>query len=151
LHCGAYHTVALRDDNTVLAFGDNQKGQSSVPTDLGSVRVVRAGHEHTVALLHDGSIRAWGSNRFFELTQPSGMLAPGERIRAVHAGGERTIVEIARIDPDLNGDGAVGGADLAIMLGAWGSCPGSWCAADLNGDGIVGGADLATLLSAWAP
>jgi hypothetical protein len=46
---------------------------------------------------------------------------------------------------DLNGDGVVNGADLAILLGQWGG-PGS---ADLNGDGVVGGADLALLLAAW--
>jgi hypothetical protein len=46
---------------------------------------------------------------------------------------------------DLNGDGVVNGADLAILLGQWGgSGP-----ADLNGDGVVNGADLAILLGEW--
>lgn len=46
---------------------------------------------------------------------------------------------------DLNNDGVVNGADLAILLGAWGTTgPG-----DINGDGIVNGADLAELLSRW--
>lgn len=49
---------------------------------------------------------------------------------------------------DLNGDGVVNGADLGLLLGAWGSCPG--CPADLNGDGIVDGADLGILLSTWS-
>jgi len=47
---------------------------------------------------------------------------------------------------DLNGDGVVDGADLGILLTAWGS---SDEASDLNGDGIVDGADLGILLSAW--
>ncbi|MFZ9916226.1 MAG: hypothetical protein ACO3IB_12965, partial [Phycisphaerales bacterium] len=38
---------------------------------------------------------------------------------------------------DLNGDGLVNGADLSILLSAWGPCPGS-CPADLNDDGSVG-------------
>lgn len=46
---------------------------------------------------------------------------------------------------DLNGDGQVGGADLGVLLGAWG-VPGS---ADLTGDGTVDGADLGVLLGAW--
>lgn len=46
---------------------------------------------------------------------------------------------------DLNCDGEVGGADLAILLGAWGTN-----GADLDGDGAVGGADLAILLGAWS-
>ena len=47
---------------------------------------------------------------------------------------------------DLDGDGNVGGSDLTILLGAWGS---NDPAADLTGDGIVGGADLTVLLGCW--
>jgi hypothetical protein len=47
---------------------------------------------------------------------------------------------------DLDGDGAVSGADLGILLGAWGTAD---RAADLNSDGAVDGADLAILLGAW--
>jgi hypothetical protein len=50
---------------------------------------------------------------------------------------------------DLNGDGIVDGSDLAALLGAWGTCPGSPCPADLNGDGTVDGSDLAALLGHW--
>jgi hypothetical protein len=46
---------------------------------------------------------------------------------------------------DLNGDGVVSGADLGLLLGAWG-LPGP---ADLNGDGTVSGADLGLLLGVW--
>jgi hypothetical protein len=49
-------------------------------------------------------------------------------------------------NPDLTGDGAVDGADLGLLLSAWGT---SECTADLNEDGIVDGADLGLLLSAW--
>jgi len=46
---------------------------------------------------------------------------------------------------DLNGDGTVDGADLGILLNAWGhSGPG-----DLDGNGVVDGADLGLLLNAW--
>jgi hypothetical protein len=48
---------------------------------------------------------------------------------------------------DLNGDQAVEGADLGLMLGMWSQGGG----ADLNGDGVVGGADLGLLLGAWGP
>lgn len=47
---------------------------------------------------------------------------------------------------DLNGDGLVNAADLALLLGAWGTRgPG-----DLDGDGSVGAADLTLLLGAWS-
>ncbi|MCP4939282.1 MAG: hypothetical protein GY921_08865 [Phycisphaeraceae bacterium] len=49
---------------------------------------------------------------------------------------------------DLNGDGTVGGADLGLLLAAWGTAD---PAADLNGDGNVDGGDLGLLLSAWGP
>ena len=46
---------------------------------------------------------------------------------------------------DLDGDGTVGGADLGLLLAAWGgSGP-----ADLDGDGVVGGGDLGLLLAAY--
>jgi predicted extracellular nuclease len=50
-------------------------------------------------------------------------------------------------DPaDLNNDGVVDGADLGILLGAWGSSgPG-----DFDGNGVVDGADLGTLLGSWS-
>lgn len=48
---------------------------------------------------------------------------------------------------DLNGDGAVDGADLGALLAAWGSADRD---ADLNGDGAVDGADLGLLLGAWS-
>jgi len=47
---------------------------------------------------------------------------------------------------DINRDGAVDGADLTILLGAWGSTD---AAADIDCDGIVGGSDLTLLLGAW--
>ena len=47
---------------------------------------------------------------------------------------------------DLDGDGRVNAADLAILLGAWGSDG----AADLDGDGAVGATDLGILLGAWS-
>ena len=50
---------------------------------------------------------------------------------------------------DLNDDDAVGPADLAMLLAAWGPCED--CPADLNGDGEVGPLDLATLLASWGP
>lgn len=47
---------------------------------------------------------------------------------------------------DLNGDSLVNGADLAILLSAWGTNGNG----DINGSGTVDGADLATLLSSWS-
>lgn len=51
-------------------------------------------------------------------------------------------------DADLNGDGIVGGLDLAVVLSSW-ATSGKAAAGDINNDGVVDGLDLATLLSAW--
>lgn len=57
-----------------------------------------------------------------------------------------TIIVGEPLDPaDLNGDGLVGPADLAILLAAWGGTG----PADLDGNGSVGAEDLAILLGAW--
>ncbi|MCZ6652850.1 MAG: hypothetical protein O7D91_07470, partial [Planctomycetota bacterium] len=51
---------------------------------------------------------------------------------------------------DLDIDGDVDAADLAILLGSWGLCPDpNDCPADLSGDGTVGAFDLALLLGSW--
>ena len=56
---------------------------------------------------------------------------------------------------DLNGDRIVNGADLGILLNAWGTCPNGnpGCTGDLDSDGSVSGgvdgADLGILLAAW--
>lgn len=55
---------------------------------------------------------------------------------------------------DLDGDGVVGGIDLAMLLGAWTGaaayipCPPT-VPTDLNGDCRINGMDLALLLGAW--
>ena len=49
---------------------------------------------------------------------------------------------------DINGDGGVNGADLAVLLGAWG--PNATSPADINDDGAVDGVDLAQVLSNWS-
>jgi hypothetical protein len=57
--------------------------------------------------------------------------------------------EIVPCPADLNADGMVDGADLGMLLGAWGPCKA--CPADLTNDDTVDGADLGTLLGAWGP
>jgi hypothetical protein len=48
------------------------------------------------------------------------------------------------VTADLDGDGAVGGSDLGLLLAAWGGS-----GADINGDGSTDGADMGLLLAAW--
>jgi hypothetical protein len=52
---------------------------------------------------------------------------------------------------DLNLDGVVNGADIALLLSVANTTTGCGnnCSADLNGDGLVNGADIGLMLSAW--
>ncbi len=59
-------------------------------------------------------------------------------------------VAAASSPADLDGNGSVNAADLAILLGAWTGSGGSGGGdADLDGDGDVDASDLAILLGAW--
>ena len=55
--------------------------------------------------------------------------------------------EASECPADVDGDGAVGAADLTELLAAWVACAG--CTTDLDADGLVGPTDLGSLLSAW--
>lgn len=84
---------------------------------------------------------------------PSGMLVirAGDSVNQIYSIARIALGASAPACPgDFNDDGMVDGADLAVLLGAWGMCPpkGS-CEADLNDDGEVNGADLAILLGNW--
>ena len=56
----------------------------------------------------------------------------------------RTQCMTCRTPGDLNGDGVVNSADLAILLSAWGT-PGG----DLDGDGFTSSSDIGILLTIW--
>lgn len=50
---------------------------------------------------------------------------------------------------DLNQDGIIDGADLTMLLSAWGSCSSEHCPEDLATDGVIDGQDLSVLLGSW--
>ena len=60
LAAGGYHSVALRADGTLVAWGNNDAGQTDVPAGLDRVVGITAGLYHNVALRADGTIRTWG-------------------------------------------------------------------------------------------
>ncbi len=56
------------------------------------------------------------------------------------------VINCPFVAADLNQDFKVDGADLGVLLSAWGSRD---CVADLDDDGSVSGSDLGLLLAAW--
>lgn len=79
---GVYHTVALRNDGTLSAWGRNEAGQTGTPAGLSGVTAIAAGGYHTVALKNDGTVVAWGHNGYDQCTVPSDLTG----VSAVAAG-----------------------------------------------------------------
>ncbi|HOG45479.1 MAG TPA: PKD domain-containing protein [Anaerolineae bacterium] len=58
---GGAHSLALRSDGSVVGWGDNSKGQATVPAaGLSGVVAIAAGHLHSLALKSDGTVVARG-------------------------------------------------------------------------------------------
>ncbi len=85
---GGSRTVALKGDGTVVDWGANTSGQSTVPAGLSGVTAVAAGYGHTVALMGDGTVVTWGDNTYGKTTVPAGLSG----VTAIAAGGSHTVV-----------------------------------------------------------
>lgn len=84
---GAYHTIALKNDGSLWAWGLNDNGQlgnnditlasQRSPVQIGTATnwiAVTAGWYHTIALTSDGKLWAWGNN-------DSGQLGNNDNLR----------------------------------------------------------------------
>ena len=79
LAAGSEHSLVLKEDGTVWAWGNNSYGQlgnaaagygSSTPvqvSNLSGVKAIAASDEHNLALKEDGTVWAWGKNNYGQL------------------------------------------------------------------------------------
>ena len=58
---GQYHTLAVKQDGSVIAWGDNSAGQSQPPM-LTNAVAVAGGTLFSVALKADGTLAGWGND-----------------------------------------------------------------------------------------
>jgi uncharacterized repeat protein (TIGR03803 family) len=73
---------------TVVAWGQNDYGQTTVPAGLsGVVTAIAAGYYHTVALKTNGTVVAWGYNYYGQTTVPAGLT----NVTAIAAGFDHTV------------------------------------------------------------
>jgi alpha-tubulin suppressor-like RCC1 family protein len=70
---GDDHSLALKSDGTVAAWGLNSEGQTLVPGDLSNVVAVAAGAAHSLALEDSGRVIGWGRDSEGETTPPPGL------------------------------------------------------------------------------
>lgn len=70
---GIAHSLVLRSDGTLVAWGDNTYGQGIVPHGLSNAVAIAAGYNFNLALLTNGTVTAWGYNADGETNVPSGL------------------------------------------------------------------------------
>lgn len=64
---GAQHSLGLRRDGSVVAWGDNLFGECDVPVGARTnVEAISAGYFHSLALTRSGSVIQWGSANFWQ-------------------------------------------------------------------------------------
>jgi len=70
---GHDHNLALKRDGTVVAWGQNTKGQTNVPANRSNVVAIAGGYYSSLALKSDGTVVFWGTNIFASTNIPGGL------------------------------------------------------------------------------
>lgn len=78
---GDLHTLALKNDGTVVVWGGSQ---APIPAGLTGITAIAAGGYHDIALKGDGTVVAWGRNNEGQTNAPTNLtgvtaIAAGER------------------------------------------------------------------------
>jgi hypothetical protein len=150
--CVAAPSVAMAD-GAVLAWGDNNPGQCTIPTAAQSgVSAIAGGQYHTIAL-KDGAVLAWGAGTTNEgsFGEYGQCIIPADAqsgVSAIAGGGYHTIA-LNRDAPSYQAEIAALTAQNATLTAANTALTARLNCGDLNGDGEVNGADLGRMLISW--
>lgn len=79
---GLANSMVLRNDGSVVAWGNNSYGLTNIPVAATNIVSIAAGEEHFLALRTDGVVIAWGNPKFSQaqvpaLTQSLGAISAG--------------------------------------------------------------------------
>ena len=88
------------EPGTVIGWGFNGLGQTTIPAGLTGITAIAAGAFHSLALKSDGTVVGWGDNFYRQTTIPAGLTG----VSAIAAGGSHSLA--------LKSDGAVAGWGL---------------------------------------
>lgn len=92
---GGQHLLALKDNGTVVAWGNNGNGQTNVPPGLSNIVAVAGGNSFSLALRRDGTVIAWGDTTYNETTIPAGL----SNVIGIAGGGNNALVLIGNAPP----------------------------------------------------
>ncbi len=147
--------VGRRDDHIIMQDYKIEllAGMQIIAEDLGTLDPAPGTFEvSTICATTGASHPQLGQKLAIRLYLMQGIQANFDDVHLEKSAPGGDCVAISGTPGDINGDGDVNGADLGLLLSAWGACgdcsPGS-CPADLNGDCTVDGADLGLLLGNW--
>jgi alpha-tubulin suppressor-like RCC1 family protein len=166
ISAGRFHSMALKSDGTVYAWGRNNSGQlgdgtiteRSTPVqvkgvggegNLTNITAISAGGDHSIAIKNDGTVYAWGSNSTNQLGNGAGGsgVISETPIQVPGVGGEGNLTNIIDIS-GLLGSSVALKADGTVY--EWGSTVSTQRTTPTQVLG-VGGSGYLTNISVLAP
>ncbi len=84
---GGTHSLGLKADGSIIAWGNNLSGQTDVPVPNIGFMAVAAGGDHSLALKANGSVVAWGWDYYGQTDVP----APNAGFVAIAAGSNHSL------------------------------------------------------------
>ncbi|HEY5909782.1 MAG TPA: hypothetical protein VJA21_04170 [Verrucomicrobiae bacterium] len=70
---GQDHSLLLRRDGTIYAWGNNGSGQCSPPADLGPALGIAGGGYHSLAVTANRTVVGWGDNSYGQISPPANL------------------------------------------------------------------------------
>ena len=70
---GGNFSLVLKSNQTVVGWGDNSYGQTSIPDSLTNATTIAAGSSFGLALKSNGTVVGWGDNGYGQTSIPGGL------------------------------------------------------------------------------